>query len=52
MGISLGYAVAPGWKVTGDFETFSHDNVSNGSGTGATTDNDGRGFMLNNQFSF
>jgi len=52
MGISLGYAVAPGWKVTGDFETFSHDNVSNATGTGATTDNDGRGFMLNNQFSF
>ena len=52
MGISMGYAVAPGWKLTGDFETFSHDNVSNGSGTGATTDNDGRGFMLNNQFSF
>jgi outer membrane protein OmpU len=52
MGISLGYAVAPGWKVTGDFETFSHDNVSDGTGTGTTTDNDGRGFMLNNQFSF
>jgi len=52
MGISLAYAVAPGWKVTGDFETFSHDNVSNGTGTGTTTDNDGRGFMLNNQFSF
>ena len=47
IGFGVGYAVAPGWKLTGDVEIFSHDNIS-----GTTTDNDGRGFMLNNQFSF
>ena len=52
VGFGVGYAVAPGWKLTGDVEFFSHDNISDGTGTGATTDNDGRGYMLNNQFSF
>jgi outer membrane protein OmpU len=52
IGFGLGYAVAPGWKMTADVEIFSHDNISDGAGVGTTTDNDGRGFMLNNQFSF
>ena len=52
IGFGVGYAVAPGWKVTGDVEFFSHDNITNAAGARTTTDNDGRGFMLNNQFSF
>jgi predicted porin len=52
IGFGVGYAVAPGWKMTADVEIFSHDNISNGAGVGTTTDNDGRGFMLNNRFSF
>jgi len=51
IGFGVGYTVAPGWKLTGDVEIFSHDNIS-AFGAGTTTDNDGRGFMLNNQFSF
>ena len=51
IGFGVGYTVAPGWKLTGDVEIFSHDNIS-ANGAGTTTDNDGRGFMLNNQFSF
>jgi len=51
IGFGVGYTVAPGWKLTGDVEIFSHDNIS-ANGVGTTTDNDGRGFMLNNQFSF
>ena len=50
-GIGMGYTVAPGWSLRGDFEFFSHDNPST-AGVGATTDNDGAGFLLTNMFSF
>ena len=51
IGFGVGYTVAPGWKLTGDVEIFSHDNISK-DGAGTTTDNDGRGFMLTNMFIF
>jgi hypothetical protein len=35
-----------------DLEFISHDNISDGTGTGTVTDNDGRGFMLTNMFIF
>jgi outer membrane protein OmpU len=50
-GIGMGYTVAPGWSLRGDFEFFSHDNPST-AGVGATTDNDGAGFLLTNMFIF
>jgi predicted porin len=51
-GIGMGYTVAPGWLLRGDLEFISHDNISDGTGTGTTTDNDGAGFLLTNMFSF
>jgi len=52
LGFGAGYTVAPGWLLRADLEFYSHDNVSSGAGVGTTTDNDGRGFMLTNMFSF
>jgi len=52
MGLGFGYTVAPGWLLRADLESISHDNASNGLGTGTTTDNDGRGFLLTNMFMF
>jgi len=51
-GLGAGYTVAPGWMLRADLEFYSHDNASNGTGTGTTTDDDGRGFMLTNMFVF
>jgi outer membrane protein OmpU len=51
-GVGAGYTVAPGWLLRADLEYFSHDNASDGAGTGTVTDNDGRGFMLTNMFIF
>ncbi len=48
LGFGAGYTVAPGWLLRADLEFISHDNTSDGAGTGTTTDNDGRGFMLTN----
>jgi len=50
-GVGMGYTVAPGWMLRGDLEFISHDNPST-AGVGATTDNDGAGFLLTNMFSF
>jgi outer membrane protein OmpU len=47
MGFGAGYTVAPGWLLRADLEFLSHDNVA-----GATTDNDGTGFLLTNMFFF
>jgi len=52
LGFGAGYTVAPGWLLRADLEFISHDNPSDGAGTGTTTDNDGRGFMLTNMFIF
>jgi predicted porin len=51
MGIGLGYTVAPGWLLRGDFEVMDHDNISTAE-VGSTTDNDGRGFMVTSMFMF
>jgi outer membrane protein OmpU len=51
-GIGMGYTVAPGWLLRGDLEFISHDNITDGTGTGTTTDNDGAGFLLTNMFMF
>jgi predicted porin len=48
LGFGAGYTVAPGWLLRADLEFLSHDNI----GGVATTDNDGRGFLLTNMFSF
>ena len=48
MGFGAGYTVAPGWLLRADLEFLSHDNI----GGVATTDNDGRGFLLTNMFIF
>jgi outer membrane protein OmpU len=47
MGFGAGYTVAPGWLLRADLEFLTHDNVG-----GATTDNDGTGFLLTNMFFF
>jgi hypothetical protein len=52
MGLGAGYTVAPGWVLKADLEFISHDNISNAANARTTTDNDGRGFMLTNMFSF
>ena len=52
IGFGAGYTVAPGWLLRADLEFMSHDNISNGTGTGTVTDNDARGFMLTNMFIF
>jgi hypothetical protein len=46
-GLGVSYAVAPGWRVTGDYELIDHENIS-----GGTTDNTAQAFMLTNFFSF
>jgi outer membrane protein OmpU len=51
MGIGFGYTVAPGWLLRADLEAMSHDNAQTAN-VGATTDNDGRGFLLTNMFMF
>jgi len=48
LGFGAGYTVAPGWLLRADLEFLSHDNI----GGVATTDNDGRGFLLTNMFIF
>jgi outer membrane protein OmpU len=48
LGFGAGYTVAPGWLLRADLEFLQHDNIAGV----ATTDNDGRGFLLTNMFSF
>ncbi len=48
MGLGAGYTVAPGWLLRADLEFLSHDAIAGV----ATTDNDGRGFLLTNMFFF
>ena len=52
LGFGAAYTVAPGWQLRADLEFISHDNITNAAGARTTTDNDGRGFMLTNMFSF
>ncbi|MDA0786010.1 MAG: porin, partial [Proteobacteria bacterium] len=51
-GIGAGYAVAPGWDLKAELTFLDHENARTAIGTGGTTDNDGKGFLLVNRFAF
>ena len=51
-GIGAGYAVAPGWDLKAELSFLDHENARTAIGTGGTTDNDGKGFLLVNRFAF
>lgn len=51
-GVGAGYAVAPGWALRAELTFNNVDNATTAQGTGATTDNDGKGFLLVNRFVF
>jgi hypothetical protein len=49
-GIGVGYKVAPGWDLMGDYINLSREN-NNGNATPATGD-DASAFLITNKFSF
>ena len=51
-GVGAGYAVAPGWALRAELTFIDHENRRTAVGTGGTTDNDGKGFLLVNRFVF
>lgn len=51
-GVGAGYAVAPGWALRAELTFLDHENRRTAVGTGGTTDNDGKGFLLVNRFVF
>jgi hypothetical protein len=49
-GLGVGYAVAPGWTLMGDYLNLSREN-NNGAATPATGD-DASAFIISNRFTF
>lgn len=47
VGLGASYAVAPGWRVTGDLEVIDHENMG-----GTVTDNKAKAFIITNFFNF